>query len=85
MADILKYPIGQQNFKNLRDANCIYVDKTGYIEKIINSDGSAEMALRQILDKQYTHKFQTDGRKIFCIGVNFSSKTRCIENWIVGE
>ncbi|MDE6770904.1 MAG: ATP-binding protein [Muribaculaceae bacterium] len=48
-------------------------------------DGSAEAALKQIYDKKYTRKFQTDGRKIISIGVNFSSKTRCIENWIVGE
>ena len=44
-------------------------------------DGSAEQALRQIEEKKYTRKFRMDGRKIICIGVNFSSKTRCIEDW----
>lgn len=33
-----RYPIGQQNFKMLREGNCIYVDKTSYIEKIIRQD-----------------------------------------------
>ncbi len=48
-------------------------------------DGSAAQALRQIADKQYARKFQMDGRKIIKIGVNFSSKTRCIENWKIEE
>ena len=46
-------------------------------------DHSAEEALRQIDEKNYARKFQTDSRKIFKIGVAFSSKTRCIENWII--
>ena len=46
-------------------------------------NGSAEEALQQIHDKHYTQPFQSDKRKIFKIGVNFSSKTRNIEKWIV--
>ncbi len=46
-------------------------------------DGSAEKALRQIEDKKYSRKFQADGREIIEIGVNFSSETRCIENWVI--
>ena len=46
-------------------------------------NGSAEEALQQIHDKHYTLPFQSDKRKIFRIGVNFSSKTRNIEKWIV--
>lgn len=44
-------------------------------------DGSAEKALEQIEEKNYARKFQADGRKLFKIGVNFSSETRCIEDW----
>ena len=33
---MVKYPIGEQSFENLREGNFIYVDKTRYIEKIIN-------------------------------------------------
>ena len=47
-------------------------------------DGSAEAALRQIVEeKRYDRPYLTDGRRIFRIGVNFSSSTRCIENWII--
>ena len=48
-------------------------------------DGTAEEALRQINEKHYTQPFQTDSRKLFKIGVNFSGKTRNIERWIVEE
>lgn len=44
-------------------------------------DGTAEEALKQIESKRYTRKFQVDGRQVIRIGVNFSSKTRCIEDW----
>ena len=33
------YPIGQQNFKRLIEADCIYVDKTRYIDRILASRG----------------------------------------------
>ena len=46
-------------------------------------NGSAEEALQQIHNKHYAQPFQSDKRKIFKIGVNFSSKTRNIEKWIV--
>ena len=46
-------------------------------------NGSAEEAFQQIHDKHYAQPFQSDKRKIFKIGVNFSSKTRNIEKWIV--
>lgn len=34
-----KYPIGQQDFKTLRQRGLLYVDKTEFIRKIID-DGS---------------------------------------------
>ncbi|MBO8451827.1 MAG: PD-(D/E)XK nuclease domain-containing protein, partial [Bacteroidetes bacterium] len=46
-------------------------------------DGSAEQALQQIEEKQYALPFAADARKIFRIGVNFSSETRNIDRWIV--
>ena len=44
-------------------------------------DGSPEQALRQIEEKQYARKFATDSRRLFKIGVSFSSETRRIEGW----
>ena len=46
-------------------------------------DGSAEQALQQIEEKQYALPFAKDSRKVYTIGVNFSSETRNIERWIV--
>ena len=46
-------------------------------------DGSAEEAIAQIDAKQYALPFASDKRKVYRIGVNFSSATRNIERWIV--
>lgn len=46
-------------------------------------DGTAEEALAQIADKHYTLPFDTTGRSIVRIGMNFDSKTRNIEKWII--
>ena len=48
-------------------------------------DGSAEEALQQIEEKRYILPFAKDNRKIVKVGVNFSSKTRNIEKWLVKE
>ncbi|MDE6334968.1 MAG: PD-(D/E)XK nuclease domain-containing protein [Muribaculaceae bacterium] len=46
-------------------------------------DRSAQEALRQIEEKKYDRPYLSDHRKIFRIGVSFSSKTRTIEDWII--
>jgi hypothetical protein len=46
-------------------------------------DGTAEEALAQINGKNYALPFAVDNRKLVKVGVNFSSKTRNIERWIV--
>ena len=46
-------------------------------------NGSAEQALQQIEERQYALPFAADSRKVFRIGVNFSSDTRNIDRWIV--
>ena len=48
-------------------------------------DGSAEEAITQIEEKQYSLPFRNDRRKVFEIGVNFSSQARNIDRWIVRE
>ncbi len=40
-----------------------------------------EEALVQIDEKQYTDKFSFEGKKVWKIGVNFSSKERTIDGW----
>ena len=44
-------------------------------------DGSAEEALKQIKDMGYAREYAADGRKIYQIGCNFSSKTGTIDGW----
>ena len=46
-------------------------------------DKSAAEALHQIEEKQYAAPFATDSRKLFNIGVCFSSEERGIKEWIV--
>lgn len=59
-------------------------DKYIYIMEF-KQDDTAEEALRQIKENRYALPFQSDTRKLFKIGVNFSGKTRNIEAWIVEE
>ena len=37
MADIVRYPIGEQSFEELRKGDFLYVDKTRFIEELVNS------------------------------------------------
>ena len=39
MADIVRYPIGEQSFEEIIERDCLYVDKTPFIEKVIESGG----------------------------------------------
>ena len=48
-------------------------------------DKSAGEALLQIKEMQYARAFQSDPRKVFLVGVNFSSETRTVESWMVEE
>lgn len=44
-------------------------------------DGSADEALKQIKVKGYAEPFVADPRKLFKIGLNFSTQNRRIEEW----
>ena len=46
-------------------------------------DGTAGEALRQIEEKGYARPYEADKRKLFRIGVNFSSETGTIDEWEV--
>lgn len=45
-------------------------------------DKTAQAALAQINERKYALPFGKDGREIVKIGVNFSSKTRTIDEWV---
>ena len=48
-------------------------------------DKSADAALKQIEEKGYASQFEFDKRRLFRIGVNFSSQTRKIEEWKIAQ
>ncbi|MDJ0651733.1 MAG: PD-(D/E)XK nuclease domain-containing protein [Simkaniaceae bacterium] len=58
----------------------IEMPETTYILEL-KPDSSAEVALNQILEKKYHEQFLQKGKEIALVGVNFSSKSRNIENW----
>jgi hypothetical protein len=62
----------------------LQTDKFIYVMEF-KLNGTAEEALNQINDKHYALPFEADNRKLFKVGVNFSSQTRNIEKWIVEE
>lgn len=49
----------------------------------IKYDTTPVQALHQIAEKDYARKFSKNLRKLFKIGVNFSSKMRRIESWMI--
>ncbi|MBQ8521528.1 MAG: PD-(D/E)XK nuclease domain-containing protein, partial [Bacteroides sp.] len=44
-------------------------------------DGTADEALRQIEEKGYARPYEADSRKLYKIGVSFSSETGTVSDW----
>lgn len=66
-------------------ADCI-VENSNYVYIFeFKRDKSANEALQQIHDRSYAGPYAADSRKIFKIGVNFSSEMRNISDWVVEE
>ncbi len=60
----------------------LLIETPDYVYVIeLKYDATAEEALRQIKEKEYALRFDADGRKVFKIGVSFSSEKRRIEDW----
>ena len=58
------------------------VETPGYVYIFeFKLDGTAEEALRQIEEKGYARAYEADKRKLYKIGVNFSSETGTIDGW----
>ena len=51
----------------------------------IKIDDTVEAALKQIEEKGYARRFADDKRKIFKVGVRFSTEKRCIDDWAIEE
>jgi hypothetical protein len=48
-------------------------------------DKSAEIALDQIVNKEYYKPYLNSGKKITLIGANFNSETRKMSDWVKKE
>ena len=46
-------------------------------------DVTAQEALDQIKEKGYAEKFASDPRELICVGINYSSKDRNINEWLI--
>ncbi len=41
-----RLPIGIQTFRNLRERDCYYVDKTAYVERLLDEGTTGRSAIR---------------------------------------
>ena len=61
---------------------CVQTPKYCYVMEF-KLDGTAEEALEQISEKNYTLPFEQNGQTVTRIGMNFSKETRNIERWVI--
>ena len=70
--------------QNSRGRADIIVETKDYVYILeFKLDGTAEEALKQIEDKGYAEPYAADSRKLFRIGVGFSSEMKSITEWTV--
>jgi len=58
----------------------IKTDTTIYVMEL-KLDGDLDKALKQIDEKDYTIPYQSDGRKVVKVAINFSTEERTIKEW----
>ncbi|MDE5997465.1 MAG: AAA family ATPase [Muribaculaceae bacterium] len=64
----IKYPIGQQDFKTLRNLDYLYIDKTKYMERILQGGQYFFLARPRRFGKRFflsTLKYFFEGEKEF--------------------
>ena len=79
-----QYTQVERHTSNGRMDIVVQTDKYIYILEL-KMDASADEALKQIEDKGYAKPFAADPRKLFKIGVGFSSETRRIKEWRIED
>lgn len=81
--------MGQQVTTELHTSNGridVVMETAGFVYLIeLKRDQDSETALQQIESMGYDRPFIAKRKKLFKIGVNFSSRTRCIEDWKIAE
>jgi hypothetical protein len=72
----------QAEVRHALGATDVVIKTPKYIYVIeIKIDRAPEVALAQIEEKGYATPYLADGRKLVRLGVNFSTKTRTVEEW----
>ena len=72
------------NSEGRTDAIMFLADKIYVVEAKLDAP-SAQEAIKQIDEKGYTERFLDSDKKIFKLGLNFSSKSRTIKDWVLKE
>ena len=75
-----QYTQVERHTSNGRMDIVVQTDKYIYIMEL-KMDATADDALKQIEEKGYAKPFAADTRKLFKIGIGFSSETRRIKEW----
>ena len=87
--DVERLRVGEQSsgMRHTTDGRMdILVQTPDYVYILeLKIDQSADAALRQIEQKQYAAAFAGDHRKLYKIGVSFSSETRRVNEWKIAE
>ena len=74
----------QTEYRTSRGRIDILITTPKYIYVIeLKLDGSAEDALRQIEEKGYATPFTADSRQLYRIGINLSSSTHTLTDWLI--
>lgn len=65
------------------DAQLIYQNRLYLFE--FKLDGNSQEAIAQIHRKGYDKSYQQQGFEIYLLGINFSSKTKEVADWLVEQ
>lgn len=61
----------------------MYIGNTVYVTEIKLDAPSAQAALDQIHEKGYADRFSDGRHNVVKLGINFSSRTGTLEEWVV--
>ena len=61
------------------------VNHDNFIWAYFKLDGTADEALQQIEDKEYARPYEADNRKLFKVGIVFSSETGTVSEFEIAE
>ena len=79
-----EFVISEPHFSKGR-ADVILINKYFVYIFEFKVDQDAQTAINQINLKNYAGRYKMDGKRIFKIGANFSSKEKNLTNWIIEE